>query len=181
MNYAVLMYSHADNPKSIPETWIAEVIPLIKRIKNSSPPEGTPLSEIVNWPEFIDVAVSFPEGEGWLLMSEEDLEAYRQANLPEYLIWESANSEGIPLNENYKVQEYTEGLLSSTKFYQDVDNGTYINLAKEINNHYIEGTTSLKKIVQVTYNSKGIVTGTRTTKFFTDTETNKVITIVEEE
>lgn len=100
MNYAVLTYKYADNPKNIPESWVAEVIPLIKRIKNSSPPEGTPISEIVNWPEFVDVPVSFPEGEGWVLMTDVELSLYKESCLSEYLIWQSANEEPAPTSSS---------------------------------------------------------------------------------
>ena len=180
MNYAVLTYQYADNPKGIPSSCVADAVPLVKTIKNSAPPIGTPVSELVNWPEYIDVAVDFPVGDGWLLMTEEELQVYKESKLLEYQSWLLLNKEGSPLSENYKVQEYTsDGMLTAINMYQDKVDGVYINLAKSMLYTYLDSSNSLKKIDTIIYDSKGVITLHEVTSFFTDTETNKIITETE--
>lgn len=180
MNYAVLTYLYAENPRNIPISWIAEAVPLIRTVRNGPPPEGTPLIDIINWPEFIDVAVPFPEGTGWVEMTESELISYKENNLSEYLAWLAANEEPTNLEQNFKVEEYSStGKLIKISWFQDKVGDSYINLAKEISYSYLLDTTNIQQIDSLIYNSKSETISHEVTKFYTDTSTNKIVTETE--
>ena len=131
-----------------------------------------------DWPIEI-IAVVDPIPDNYILISDVDLVQLKADNQSAYDAWVTSKVDVHDLQENYKVETYLEGLLQSVNWYQTKDGDSYTDLARLISYTYITGTTSLKQVDNVTYNSIGNITRHEQTKFYTDTDTNQVITETE--
>ena len=152
-NLAVLLYQNVIlKPVGIPDLWACEVIDL---------GEGSDLPD-----------------ERWTLMTSEDYVTFVSTNQAAYDAWALTNVGGRGLLENYKVDEYLNGNILSTSWYETKIADAYSNLARQITYTYLTNN-SLKQIDNITYNSIGQIIRHEVTKFYTDTATNKVITETE--
>lgn len=104
MDYAILTYQYADNPKGIPSVWPAEIVRLGDHsVPNDPPPPDLPDPDL-RWPKFKTITISFPPDNriGWIQMSDSDYATYLSANQSAYNTWEltQINPSGGGLPEN---------------------------------------------------------------------------------
>lgn len=130
MNYAVKTYQYAPNPKNIPASWIAEIVPLKLRKKSPLP---TNEAEIATWTEFIEEDVTPPSGPEWVIMTGEQLIAYKALYAAEYQAWQNLN----PI-ENVSTLDFFSTNVSSESL-------TLFNCSPTIN--VFDGTTCDQNIV----------------------------------
>ena len=118
--------------------------------------------------------------EGFEQISEDNLIALKSENQSAYDYWSLGKQAGLPLKENYKVEEYlSTGLIQSIKYYQDKVDDAYVNLSRTITYTYIDETINLRQIDDVRYDSVSGIRNHERITFYTDTETNKIITETE--
>lgn len=151
MNLAVIKFLYnPDKPEGMPDNWIWEVREL---------GESTEL----------------PEGAGWQLMSLSEYNLHISNYQTEYDQYLNSINIGEPLKENFKEEEYDNGLIQNIIWYQNKDESdNLINKAREVTYVYIE--INLKETIDQIFDINGRVINTITTKYYT--ENNKIYTEV---
>lgn len=151
MNLAMKTYKYTDNLDGIPENWPSEIIEL-------------------------NESTTLPEGDGWVLMTEEEYQSYLTEHQAEYDTWKASfNSEALP--QNYKIDEYTQSgrLLKISWYAQKDENDNFSGLAKEIIYEYDD--TIVLSVTEIVYDGNGKEISNTKSSFYT--LENKVITIKE--